>query len=395
MMRSSSQLVHDRDRTSKTKDHENESNHTVNDDDDYDWMIKQAEVWAAAEAETKSGSAITHDDTSGKKSSVNTTRTKSPPELHVKSEQPKISKKRKLPVPLDRTPNDATTSGTTKSLNNKHLPSNQPQQQLQLQGPQLYSLHITQLSYDATDFDIREHFIRHGCMNIPSIRLVYDYHDAKGDGLKQKQKKFRGVAFVDIYMDTYESYAALIQQLHGSIMLQRKINVRPVKSKVELASIVQQTKAYVNQQIQIEKEKKKLKLSATNDGVAVGDKPIKKKKSSDGLHQGESKTKVQKKKTSKIMKTKEAKDKKSVNDIVASRAGGTSGRSRKEKIESSASSPQEKQQSTVETKVKHGSTTANSKSTTLSTKMSNNTTKLTKQQRNRKAAILMQKRRAR
>ena len=382
-MRTSSKHMKDHgSRKTAEEGHDSQRNDAIDNDDDEgddDWIIQQAEVWAAAEKESPSN-PTEKKDTSDQKRSAALRKSPSESQTNNKTEQSKLGKIRKL----QETEIGKTTATTTLPFNDEHLPSNQLQQ-----GPQLYSLHLTQLSYDATDFDIREHFIKHGCMNIPSIRLVYDHPDTRGDG--SKQKKFRGVAFVDIYMNTYDEYQALIQQLHGSNMLQRKINVRPVKSKVELASIVQQTKLYVNQQIQIEKEKKKVKLNATSvsgtDGVNAG------KKTSDTLSQSESKNKWQKKKNSpKIKEPKSAKSSSnSVNDRNAdSKANIAPGHTKKRKIESSAtSSPQEKQKSTVVTKVKSDSTTSSS------IHKSNSATKLTKQQRNRKAAILMQKRRAR
>jgi hypothetical protein len=358
------------------KDNGNERIEAVSegDDDDDDWMIQQAQVWAAAGKEEKSTMTEKTTDKSNKKLSINTK--KSSMECQVKD---RMNKKRKLE---DHKQERSTNISTMSDLSRKELPLLNELSQKQ-QGPQLYSLHLTQLSYDATDFDIREHFIRHGCMNIQSIRLVYDSHDTKGDGSKQAQKKFRGVAFVDIYMDTYESYEALVQQLHGSIMLQRKINVRPVKSKVELASIVQQTKLYVNQQIQIEKEKKKTKLNAMDVTKATTDSPAK------VVQQRDSKAKWQAKKNSKALMEGKGKSFDGKADFKV-----TSRNSNKQKFESAASSSSRGKHNVALSKKKNDSVMITGGTNTHS-KNSTNATKLTKQQRNRKAAILMQKRRER
>jgi hypothetical protein len=375
---------------------ENDEDEDDNEDED-GWIIQQAEVWATAGStgsvtETKAND--TANSTGNQKDSVSVTlkiTDKSPVKDKVERVKSK-SKKRKLSTQ----PEPSSTTSFSKTL----LPSSQQQEQ---QRPQMYSLHLTQLSYDATDFDIREHFIRHGCMNIPSIRLVYDHQDnAKGDGWKPK--KFRGVAFVDIYMDTYESYETLIQQLHGSTMLQRKINVRPVKSKVELASIVQQTKLYVHQQIQIEKEKKKMKQNdvsgVSRKNAATDDDDAKKK-----TH-GESKTKQKKKKSANSLDLKQPKvnksfstssesmDTKNANPTRAN-TGSSSLNPKKRNSESSTSNhPKEKPASAVVKKVNHDSKVITITSSEKKGNAMKNATKLTKQQRNRKAAILMQKRRS-
>jgi RNA recognition motif-containing protein len=115
--------------------------------------------------------------------------------------------------------------------------------------PTCYSLHVTQLSYDATDFDVRQHFVCAGCI-VTSVRLVYDYEYAR-------TKTFRGVAFVDVADP--DSYTVALETLHGSVLLGRKINVRPVKTRQELAAIVQHTAEQVAEQIKREKAAKKAK----------------------------------------------------------------------------------------------------------------------------------------
>ena len=97
-----------------------------------------------------------------------------------------------------------------------------------------YSLHVTQLSYQASDFDIRSFFISKGCL-VTSVRLV------RSDG------QFKGVAFVDVRDET--SFQAALK-CHRMVHLGRKINVRPVLSKEELSQIAQATKEKVQEIIQ-------------------------------------------------------------------------------------------------------------------------------------------------
>jgi hypothetical protein len=110
-------------------------------------------------------------------------------------------------------------------------------------APITYSLHITQLAFNATDFDIRGHFVTKGCL-VSSLRMVYD----KGlDGRNQ----FRGVAFIDV--SEKESYERALS-LHKSTMLGRKINVRPTRTKEELSNIVVKSQEKVADKIRKQKE---------------------------------------------------------------------------------------------------------------------------------------------
>ena len=84
---------------------------------------------------------------------------------------------------------------------------------------------------------------------VTSVRLVYDR--------ERNHKTFRGVAFVDMIVADQTTYESVLQKMHGSYLLKRKINVRPVKTKQELAVIVKQTAEQVQVQIQAEKAKKK------------------------------------------------------------------------------------------------------------------------------------------
>jgi len=117
------------------------------------------------------------------------------------------------------------------------------QAEQQVESNKIYSLHITQLDYDATDYDIRNHFTTNGCI-VTSVRLVYDRS-------VDDRKLFRGVAFVDVA--DKESFQNALK-LHRSKLLGRTMNVRPTKTKSELSNIVQRTKQKVKQTIKKFKE---------------------------------------------------------------------------------------------------------------------------------------------
>mmetsp|Transcript_57226 Transcript_57226/g.64869 ORF Transcript_57226/g.64869 Transcript_57226/m.64869 type:complete len:345 (+) Transcript_57226:47-1081(+) len=123
---------------------------------------------------------------------------------------------------------------------------------------QVYSLHITQLPYDSTEFDLRKLFAEHGCSKIKSIRLVYD-HDTRG-----QKTVFRGVAFIDL-LDS-NSYEVALKLHHKTSIRGRKLNIRPCRSKEELAEIVSRTKELVQEKI---RQQRSLERGGES-GVVVG-----------------------------------------------------------------------------------------------------------------------------
>lgn len=133
--------------------------------------------------------------------------------------------------------------------------------------PKKWSVHITQIAFTASEFDIREHFSSQGCM-ITSLRMVLD-KDADGG-----KRLFRGVAFIDL--EDKDSYEAALK-LDKSKLLGRKINVRPTKTEGELANIVKRTKELVAEKVQKTKEKGKLS-SSKQDTKDKGTKQPKEKK---------------------------------------------------------------------------------------------------------------------
>jgi len=146
-------------------------------------------------------------------------------------------------------------------------PSTMPASGLHDEKTHDLSLHITQLPYDANELDLRRLFAEQGC-RISSIRLVYD-RDEKG-----RKTVFRGVAFVDLV--DKESYDKALSLNRKSPIRGRKLNIRPTKSKQELASIVSRTRELVQEKIQKQREIG-AGSGADGDGV-VGKKDDKEKR---------------------------------------------------------------------------------------------------------------------
>ncbi|KAI2498111.1 hypothetical protein MHU86_16363 [Fragilaria crotonensis] len=129
----------------------------------------------------------------------------------------------------------------------------------QNQDKSTFSLHLTQLSFDTKEYDIRTLFEKSGCI-LTSVRKVYDRSGS--------EKTFRGVAFVDVAdKKSYDMALALDRR----VLLGRRINVRPTKTKEELADIVERTKELVAEKIRKEKERQdaaKVKGGSTKDDEA-------------------------------------------------------------------------------------------------------------------------------
>lgn len=120
-----------------------------------------------------------------------------------------------------------------------------------------FSLHLTQLSFDTKEYDIRTLFEKNGCV-LASVRKVYDRSGS--------EKTFRGVAFVDVSdKKSYDMALALDRR----VLLGRRINVRPTKTKEELANIVERTKELVA--VKIRKEKERQDAAKVKGGATKGD----------------------------------------------------------------------------------------------------------------------------
>lgn len=122
-----------------------------------------------------------------------------------------------------------------------------------------YSLHVTNLPYNAAKPEIMRYFMKIGC-EISSTRLVYNHHVSRGDRDTKKllpKSGFTGVAFIDFVNE--ESYNKALEmdkeywidendnskdqgKKDGRGWRRRRINVRPTKTKEELAQIVENTK---------------------------------------------------------------------------------------------------------------------------------------------------------
>lgn len=133
------------------------------------------------------------------------------------------------------------------------------------------SLHITQLPYDTIELDLRRLFAEKGC-RLSSIRLVYD-RDEKG-----RKTVFRGVAFIDL-LDA-ESYEKALAMNRKSTIRGRKLNIRPTRSKQELASIVTRTRELVQEKIrkQIEEGNSKGVSDTKNESPKLSNKQKEKQK---------------------------------------------------------------------------------------------------------------------
>jgi hypothetical protein len=266
---------------------------------------------------------------------------------------------------------------------------------------QKWSLHVTQLPYDATEFAIRQHFATvAGCTDIVSLRMVYDPYqqkdalstalgpNSKSRNVKKqfaKGKGFRGVAFVDVLADqaTHEEY---IQLLHHNVMDGRTINVRPTRTREELATIVAKTQRKVKEQIKLNSGSAKpaisqetlppgRKISQKQSSNETPKKSLKKRKRSGGKSEGGSEPQGEK---------------------TASRAGDNGKKGRAEQKESGEKESKNKAADAAGKGLKaKGSPSSPGKLAPRPGEAEKNDRKLTKKERNRKAAILLQMKRQR
>mmetsp|Transcript_14633 Transcript_14633/g.31737 ORF Transcript_14633/g.31737 Transcript_14633/m.31737 type:complete len:260 (-) Transcript_14633:196-975(-) len=96
-----------------------------------------------------------------------------------------------------------------------------------------YSVHLTQLPYEAKVREVRSVFEKQNCV-ITSLRFCYGQRDGRNGG----ERPFKGVAFCD-FADKASLDRAL--ELDKTIFpgYSRRMNVRPTKTKEELADIVE------------------------------------------------------------------------------------------------------------------------------------------------------------
>ncbi|GMH52236.1 hypothetical protein TrRE_jg6541 [Triparma retinervis] len=93
---------------------------------------------------------------------------------------------------------------------------------------QSLSVYVSQISYDATEDDVRKHFLDANC-NVSSVRLVYNKRDGNS---------FRGVAFVDV--SDKDSFDKALDLSNKEGPKGRKIKVLPTKTEAELSNIVRE-----------------------------------------------------------------------------------------------------------------------------------------------------------
>ena len=129
-----------------------------------------------------------------------------------------------------------------------------------------FSLHITNLPYNATKQEIEQLFTKKGC-DITSTRLVFNHHRSQRDEGRNKKNApkesndFTGVAFVDVADEKSYKLALELDKStwnekgsggdakkkekdtqKGRGWRRMTLNVRPTKTKEELAEIVTKTK---------------------------------------------------------------------------------------------------------------------------------------------------------
>jgi RNA recognition motif-containing protein len=235
-----------------------------------------------------------------------------------------------------------------------------------------WSLHVTQLSFETTDYDIRTAFVQKGCA-VSSVRLVYDR-----DG---GHRTFRGVAFVDVADE--ESYRKALE-LDRTVLQGRKINVRPTRSKTELANIVERTKQLVEEKITRQKD--------MDDAKRRDDENEKDKKRTNSRQEPSKKRNSKRQKDSdkkRPISQKETKE----GSAKRQKDSGEKGRSGKKESYGDQSTRGDKIPKAAITK-KH-QVSMNPKPSGGDQKLTKKDRKLTKRERNRRAAIIMVRKRGR
>lgn len=254
--------------------------------------------------------------------------------------------------------------------------------------PQTWSLHVTQLSFDATEMDIRHHFVSKGCV-VTSVRLVYDFDRSSN------HKTFRGVAFCDVADKA--SYETALKDLHQSRLMGRRINVRPTRTRKELGSIVERTRELV-----AEKKRKLQELAdagaSDNEDKAKSTKKKKKKQKKKQKEEKKSSKKRQRKEGGKDS-AKEAKEESDDDDNNVSPSPEKN--AKKKAPASNNDSPLPEKKAEKKASGSNGDTPSPKKKAKKKTsgsgekKPEKKDHKLTKKERNRKAAIIMQMKRRR
>ena len=172
---------------------------------------------------------------------------------------------------------DAAVSGEIESKNITSDVINMQNTNRSSLSQSIYSLHLKNVPYDASQGDVRFAFAEKGC-NVTSVRLVYDRDQSTGE------RNFRGVVFIDFADE--KSYNLGLKEFHNKSFLGkgRRISVRPTRTKSELSDIVRRTEEKVATLIARSKEVAQTKrdladnTSISNDKNAQSDHIKKKQK---------------------------------------------------------------------------------------------------------------------
>ncbi len=272
----------------------------------------------------------------------------------------------------------ATTHHSPPSNNNSHK----------------FSLHVTNIPYDATKQQIIMAFTNHGCQ-VTSTRLVYNYHkrsfpnyNDKKTNVSMSSNGFTGVAFVDFAdKNSYQNGLTLDKSFWSKAASSnndkqstrdhnskkgdnRRINVRPTRTKQELANIVKLTQEKIAEKKMIQKQKYRDSTASTHHDY-------------EHQHDSDHKNEKGKKRTfSQHQELKNEEESKSLSSSITAPYECTNHEDgkNKNKIESN----NEKKQSSTKKKKKK-----DKKRKTVE----DDEQKMTKKERAKKAAIIMSKRR--
>lgn len=216
-----------------------------------------------------------------------------------------------------------------------------------------FSLHLTKVPFDASQSTIRHAFTAKKCQ-VLSVRLVYDTDP------NTRERSFRGVAFVDL-ADEVSFNIGL--KLHNTSFLgtNRKVNVRPTKTRSELSAIVKKTEERVAMLIARSKEKKRAREEEGNGAVD---------------ERGSAKKKRLKRNKKKKDKSTEQDVEKNAIDTNTNNKNSPNTNQASSKKKRDEGSPKSKQSKSRDTKKREGN------------KSDATPTKLTKKQRAQKAAVI-------
>jgi hypothetical protein len=244
-------------------------------------------------------------------------------------------------------------------------------------APKIYSLHLTKVPFDATQSIIRYAFSQKGCQ-VTSVRLVYDTDHKTGE------RTFRGVAFVDFGDET--SFQTGLK-LHNTAFLgsNRKVNVRPTKTRGELSEIVKKTQERVASLIAKSKAAAESKKQEMEEGSGVDGNTAAAAGSNKRTREGGSGADTGSKKKKRKHSNKQNKERSHLNKADSSK-----------KQSGEAAAPEKRSQPNkaqlAKEHVKEGARSETNRSKKKGKKNEDSSpTKLTKKQRAKKAAVIRSK----